>query len=397
MPTLKTETAIELGRKVRLVLRTEVGLTGLGTTLARLRKRQGIVETPQKPAVTPQADGALDAAVPPQPGNDPSELQKRLAAQNRNLNLVRDQLAEKEKELAGFRARVAADGNDAAVTGVRPESLIWIFGVARTGSTWLSAMMGDLEDHAEWPEPYVGDVFGYAYYIRAWDWMRERKDFVLGNQYKDVWLKSIRNFVLDGANARYPEVAGGGYLVIKEPNGSTGAPLLTQALPESRVILLVRDPRDVVASLLAANKKGSWTAGIGSGDSNADQNPDEFVRQRAHLYMGSILKAKEAYENHEGPKATVRYENLRYNAFEELKRAYSSIGVPVEEDGLRRVVETHDWENVPVKLKGADKPRRKAKPGGYKEDLTPRQVKLVEEIAAPILEEFYPERETAKS
>jgi hypothetical protein len=402
MPSLKTETALEFGRKVRLFLNAEVGLTGLGAVLLRLKNGESAGNVLQKAAATEQAAPPTKAPTPPkaatpaagrQPQDGTAELRKRLAAQNQNLKRMRDQLAAKEQEIVSLRAA----GNGVPVAGIRPENLIWIFGVARTGSTWLSAMMGDLEGQTEWPEPYVGDVFGYAYYIRAWDWMRERKDFVLGNPYKDVWLKSIRNFILDGANARYPEVADGGYLVIKEPNGSTGAPLIVEALPESRVVLLVRDPRDVVSSLLAANRKGSWTAGLGSGDSLADQNPDEFVRQRAHLYMGSIAKAREAHENHEGPKTVVRYEDLRYNALGELKRLYSSVGVPVEEDGLRRVVEKHDWENVPAKLKGADKPRRKAKPGGYLEDLTPEQVRIVEDITGPILKEFYPEQETVRS
>ena len=37
-----------------------------------------------------------------------------------------------------------------------------------------------------------------------------------------------------------------------------GAPLLMEALPESRMILLVRDPRDVAASTLDAAKEGGW-------------------------------------------------------------------------------------------------------------------------------------------
>src|SRR3712207_6950789 len=48
------------------------------------------------------------------------------------------------------------------------------------------------------------------------------------------------------------------YLVVKEPNGSIGAPLLMEALPESRMILLVRDPRDVAASSIDARRKGGW-------------------------------------------------------------------------------------------------------------------------------------------
>ena len=68
----------------------------------------------------------------------------------------------------------------------------------------------------------------------------------------------MRRFVLDSASARFPERIDGGYLVIKEPHGTLGAPLLAEALPESRMIVLVRDPRDVISSKMDAAREGSW-------------------------------------------------------------------------------------------------------------------------------------------
>jgi hypothetical protein len=62
----------------------------------------------------------------------------------------------------------------------------------------------------------------------------------------------------------------------------------------------------------------------------------------------------------------------------------------VDEAELAQVVEQHAWENVPDEKKGPDKEHRKAKPGGWKEDLTPEQARIVEEITAPVLDEFYP-------
>jgi hypothetical protein len=253
-------------------------------------------------------------------------------------------------------------------------------------------MMKDLKGHARWNEPYVGDVFGHAYYTRASDWQRDRRDYVLGDHHKDVWINSIRTFVLEGANARFPELREDEYLVVKEPNGSIGAPLLAQALPESRMVFLVRDPRDVVSSLVFAQRAGSWGAKhkphVGS-HSLADVDPDEFVHQRAVLYMVQLMRAKEAYEAHEGRKVLVRYEDLRYDTLQTMKRIYAALEIAVDEKELARVVEKHTWENVPEEEKGADKIHRKAKPGGWKEDLTPEQTKIVEEVTAPILNEFY--------
>jgi hypothetical protein len=75
-----------------------------------------------------------------------------------------------------------------------------------------------------------------------------------------------------------------------------------------------------------------------------------------------------------------------------MRRLYSDLEIPVDEAELARVVEKHSWENVPQEMKGEGKFYRKASPGGWQEDLTPEQARMVEEKTAPILEEFYPGR-----
>jgi hypothetical protein len=86
----------------------------------------------------------------------------------------------------------------------------------------------------------------------------------------------------------------------------------------------------------------------------------------------------------------VRYEDLRANTLSEMRRIYSSLGIPASEQALARAVEKHSWENVPEEEKGRGKARRKAMIGGWREDLTPEQARAVERVTASLLEEFYP-------
>jgi len=208
----------------------------------------------------------------------------------------------------------------------------------------------------------------------------------------------MRDLVLGGAAARFPELAEGGYVVIKEPNGSVGAPLLMEVLPESRMILLVRDPRDVVASSIDSRKEGSWRYQRRQriGDTRVEEaaekiinEADQFVRNRAEGYVQALGNAKEAYDAHAGRKVPVRYEDLRADALGTMKRLYAELEIPVDEGELARAVKKHSWENIPEEEKGPGKFYRKASPGSWREDLTPEQAKIVEEITAPLLKELY--------
>jgi Sulfotransferase domain len=284
--------------------------------------------------------------------------------------------------------------------GMRPENLVWMFGTARTGSSWLSAIMGEIGGYSRWHEPLVGHLFGNLYYERAGH-RGEDEHFILGDRYRDLWLATVRRFVLDSAAARFPEVAEGGYLIIKEPQGSMGAPLLMEALPESRMILLVRDPRDVVASNLDAHKKGTWTAdlmrkgGKEKPPSLAESRPDAFVRGQARRYVRDVGNAKLAYDAHGGRKVLVKYEDLRADTLNTMRRIYTGLQILVDEAELALSVEKNSWENIPEEEKGEGKFHRKAKPGGWREDLTPEQIEIVESVAGPLLRELYPVRSTA--
>lgn len=279
---------------------------------------------------------------------------------------------------------------------IAPGKIVWMFGTARTGSTWISSVMGEMDGYSRWHEPLVGHLFGNLYYVRAGHRTRD-EHFVLGGD-KRLWLDAVRNFVLETATARFPEVAReeGGYLIVKEPHGSIGAPLLMEALPESRMILLVRDPRDVVASNLDAHRKGSWTydvvkkGGKEKQETLADSDPDNFVKSQAARYVRDIGNAREALEAHEGRKIVLKYEDLRADTLGSLKRMYTTLDLPFDMGQLERVVEKHAWENIPEDQKGKGKFYRKGKAQGWREDLTPAQVEIVEQFTGSLIEEFYP-------
>jgi hypothetical protein len=313
-------------------------------------------------------------------------------ASGEKLRKAEQQIARQKQEIE--RLRAAMEGNGDETGNIRPERIVWIFGSGRSGSTWLSSMVGDLSGQTLWGEPWVGYLFGHFYYAQAAN-RHQSPQFILG-RHRESWIRSIRNFVLDAAAVTFPDLKKEDFLVIKEPNGSVGAPLLMEALPESRMILLVRDPRDVVSSFADARREGGWHYERNKGRPqkewwalSPDDDPVRFAQERATAVLEQAGNAKKAYDAHGGPKALVRYEELRTDTLATMRRMYSDLGVPVDEEELARVVEKHSWENIPEEKKGEGKFYRKGTPGGWRNELTEEQVRVVERVTAPLLEEFY--------
>jgi hypothetical protein len=263
-----------------------------------------------------------------------------------------------------------------------------MFGSPRTGSTWLSRMMAEFDNQERWHEPYVGLLFGSFLYERLQNSkLLDNASFIMGEPHRQVWLNSIKSFILEGAQARYPNLRDDQYLVIKEPNGSVGAPLLLEATPASRLIFLIRDPRDVIASRLDAFKKGSWSAQNRDFDDTEELNA--FTKQLAEEYSKIVSQVQRAYETHPGDKVLVRYEDLRRDTAGTLRAMYDALSIRVRESRLEAAVEKHDWERVPEEDKGPGKFYRRARPGSWTEDLSTEQVEIIEEATSYVLASFY--------
>ena len=111
MPVFNSRTVIELARGMRAFLKVEAGFTR----------------------------GAIPARA--------SGVEEQQASHAGELARARMRLEEKEREIAGLKQRLAAPAPRAG--GVNPENVVWIFCSNRSGSTWLSSMMGEVEGHEQ--------------------------------------------------------------------------------------------------------------------------------------------------------------------------------------------------------------------------------------------------------
>ena len=87
---------------------------------------------------------------------------------------------------------------DTGALGLDPANITWIFCVGRSGSTWLSNVMGELGGPKIWREPKIGQLFGnrdhttvmYAY-KKISDLMKERRSIY--NQVSEITAQLGRN------------------------------------------------------------------------------------------------------------------------------------------------------------------------------------------------------------
>ena len=101
------------------------------------------------------------------------------------------------------------------------------------------------------------------------DYKRQKRDYLFSDRYRDTWIPQLRELISARFEAQATqdiEEAGGiddPVVVVKEP-GSHAADTIMDLFPDSTLIFLLRDGRDVVDSWLDAYRDGSWATEEGA-------------------------------------------------------------------------------------------------------------------------------------
>ena len=96
-----------------------------------------------------------------------------------------------------------------------------------------------------------------------------KKDhYFFADEYKETWQFFLRKLILNRIYSQYQDLTK--KVIIKEPHGSLAADVISECLPNSQIIFLLRDGRDVVDSIIDATTKG--------GGYRVKELPDERVQ-----------------------------------------------------------------------------------------------------------------------
>lgn len=278
------------------------------------------------------------------------------------------------------------------------KKLVFVFGTPRSGSTWLKNDILRRERIRSFNEPMLGAQLGAFIDNPAVHWNlfignysakftrlidQDRKDLFFSPDFESVWRKSLRTLILDRVFAQFGN-KGYDYILIKSPNESHASDLVMKTLPESKLIFLVRDGRDVIDS-----RQGKFH---NPGSLIRPETPEERKFRMSHfavMWNLMIETTQKAYDNHDTKlRLLVRYEDLRLNPVKEIDRIYQFLGYDLGNDEIKNIAERTSFENVPKNMKGEDKNIRKAKPGGYEEYFTDEEIKIINKMMKENLKKY---------
>lgn len=261
--------------------------------------------------------------------------------------------------------------------------LLFLLGAPRSGTTWLQVLLSHHPDIAAGRETHIFSAY-LGRFVDRWEWesrhgadgltkLMEEREF-------EEFCKGIALAALQKIREMKPDAR---LICEKSPSHSIKAPYIHRLFPHGHFLHLVRDPRDVVASLRAAGR--GWGAYWAS-----TSVVDSARSWRTHVEGALSLSGAPRY-------LQVSYERLRHKPEAELARIYDWLHLPVEPDGIRRAVEETTLEKLrnssveTAEVQSAPQPPgfyRSGVAGGWRSELSGSDLAAVEEICAPLMDQL---------
>ena len=169
------------------------------------------------------------------------------------------------------------------------------------------------------------------------------------------------------------------------------ADILSECFPESKIIIIFRDGRDVVDSKLDEESKDGWEIQLKKGlRTPLDENKILDRIKRESKYWKSLMELLlTTYErHHKDLRYKVKYEELRYDTLPELEKLYRFLEIPIDKSTINQIIERYAFEKIPSHKKGSGQFRRFASPGKWKENFSEEQIKVMTKLMGNTLQKL---------
>lgn len=290
----------------------------------------------------------------------------------------------------------------AEATSCTGQEVVFIVGSPRSGTTWLQRL---LATHPHIKTGQESHVFSFyiAPQLRRWRKMLGEGDDadtigrtglgLAGYLSEEQFLTLLRQYVVLMEQAA--GLQSGDLFLEKSPSHSLVMSEIRTVLPQSRFIHLVRDPRDVVASLVAASH--SW--GKGWAPSDPEKAAGVWVKHVKAVREASATLTSDEF-------IQVRYEDLCADTPATLQTLSTFLGLDWPEEQIGHAVDANRVDKMkrgggtPIPVYGHHgseegkvvvEPEgfvRKARPGAGKEDLSLIDKKRVWQKVHPTMKDL---------
>ena len=207
--------------------------------------------------------------------------------------------------------------------------LVFLVGLPRSGTTWLQKLLGNHPDIGTAQESHLFNHF-LGSQISAWDHMIAFEDgrggigvpaYQQQNEFFDMLHRQVREVL-----SKCDEYEKGSVFVEKTPDHIRHILDIQRVLPEARIVLMMREPADIIESMLSA--------GSGWGRHWA---PGSIVSAIRLCYYFS-RKANADYQLADKSKIHVmRYEDLREDSAGVLKSLLQFLKVDPSDESIRQM------------------------------------------------------------
>jgi len=272
------------------------------------------------------------------------------------------------------------------------KNLVWLFGSARSGSTWLGTELLQHDTHIM-REPKIDLHLGFASSERkgistVLENNQQRASYVFSFRFKNSWKYYLRKLILNRVYCQYNDLRK--KVIMKEPStGTYGFSTIQEIFPNSKIIWLLRDGRDVIDSQTDARTLGHVKGGRFENlalKSLKKLERTDFIKTMSQNWVHLIERMSKSFENHSpNLRLLIKYEELRKNPLEELRKIYKFLEIEITEIELIKIISEYNFENFPDEDKGTGKQRRSATPGKWKENFSKKKKKKTKKITGHTL------------
>jgi len=268
--------------------------------------------------------------------------------------------------------------NNGDLTG---KNLAFLVGCPRSGTTWLQRLLATHPRIKTGQESHLFEYIGPQ--LRIWKSQTnrpvgERSGLGLACYFSEQeFYEGLKEYLSRLLTPMLNGLQTGQIFLEKTPGHAVFVREIAELLPQAKIIHLVRDPRDVVASLLAASR--SW--GRQWAPQRARQAAGMWVRHVTAAQSGTPLLPP-------GQFMEVRYESLYRDTVSVLHDISRFLRLSWTEEDIAAAVKDNSTEKLrqgrgtPIPVAGQHGKQyspllqepdgfiRKARPGSWKEDLT---------------------------